>query len=138
MFFPLSPCSTVCVLFISPMKIKLGSSCTGGIYLFLTPVKSRHLVEEGGNRETGSILDGKIRLLGNMTFIEKHAPDVQHQHRHARPFLKLKPSETIAISHHSLQCSLLSSLISAGSSWLLYVETQYGNHGYLCGRRDLK
>lgn len=34
--------------------------------------------------------------------------------------------------------TLESTAISASSSWLLYVETQYGNHGYLCGRTDLK
>lgn len=34
------------MLFISPVKIKLGPSCTGGINLFLTRVNWRHLVEE--------------------------------------------------------------------------------------------
>ena len=122
LFFPLSPSSTVCVLFISPMKIKLGSSCTGGMYLFLTPVKSRRLVGEGENRETGSILYGKMRLLGHVTFIEKHLPDVQHQHRHARLFLILKHSRMIIISHHSQHFSFLSLAISADSSLLLCVD----------------
>lgn len=41
----------VCVLYISSMKRKLGSGCTRGMYLFLTPVKSRHVVVEGEHRE---------------------------------------------------------------------------------------
>lgn len=56
------------------------------------------------SRETGSISDGKTRLMGNM---RANA----HQHR----------KTSLNISHHSQQCSLLSSAISAGSSWLLYV-----------------
>lgn len=46
--FPLSPSSMCAIHF--PHE-KLGSSSTGGMYLFLNPVKSRHLVGEGEHRE---------------------------------------------------------------------------------------
>ncbi len=54
----------VCVLFISHKKIKLGSSCTEGRYLFLTPAKWRHLVGDGEHRERreNKIQGHRVRL----------------------------------------------------------------------------
>lgn len=123
-FLPVPP---VCALFISPMKIKFGSSCTGGIYLFLTPVKLRHFVggKEGGgktqNRETRSILKGR-------NFWEKLA--------HWEAILctaSAQACNTLLIIHNSAHTS-----ISAGSSWLLYIEGHNMVTMVTCGRTDLK
>lgn len=108
LFLPVPP---VCTLFISPMKIKLGSSCTGGIYLFLTPVKSTHLLEgeEGGgktqSRETRSILNGR-NFWEKLTHWEAVLCTASAQ-----------ACNTLLITHNSAHTP-----ISAGSSWLLYIE----------------
>lgn len=112
---PSPPFPPVYMLFISPMKIKF-SSCTGrggwGLrqwwvvgYLFLTPVKSRHVV--------GGMGRGGGEQHAEMIFITDRGEEVP-------------PSLFAAMFTQPFH------LAAAGSDFIRG-ETQYGNHGYTCG-----
>lgn len=114
--FSLGPSgSTICVLFISPTKIKLVSSCTGGGYIYFYPQWSPGILRERAGRareratdrggrtqwgEMGSVSDGKTRLVGNMSFIEKQPPNAQHQHRHGWAPPQCIHSQRISLCGH--------------------------------------
>lgn len=116
---PLHHSPPVYVLFISPMKIKVLKLHWEGWrqwwvvgYLFLTPVKSRHLVGgmgEGGGGRGGTTRRDDIHLRQGKEFLLKYPPHY------------LQPR-----SHCHFQ------LVAAGGDFIRG-ETQYGNHGYTCG-----
>lgn len=107
-FFPIGPSSTVCVLFISPVKIKLGSSCTGGSISIFNP---RDIVASNRRRKTQSkemesISDGKTRLLGNTSLLKS----ICLMHNISMTVFVLKASNFSSFKTSS--SSLLSSAIS--------------------------
>lgn len=84
-------------------------------------------------RETGSISDGKTTLMGNRSLLKSQMYNI------STGMSDCPCSENIQKWYNfSSFTTMFITAISDGSSWLLDVDTQYGNHGYSCGRTDLK
>lgn len=90
-FLSLCPCSMCAFHFLHENKVRLKLH-QGDISIFnpseveASCGRRRARGGRGGNiqyRETRSILDGKTTHMGKNELIEKHLPNVKHQHRHA-------------------------------------------------------